>query len=86
MRETVKETLEHRERYGSVRKLQCPQRHGVIAELKRVPVYKVHLEHGGGMLARTSRDQEDVVWIGPGRKAPGVWVFLRQCPKGFCGA
>lgn len=43
------------------------ERHSVTAELKCVvPMYKVHIEHGGGVFVSTSRDHEHVTWIGPG--------------------
>lgn len=43
------------------------ERHSVTAELKCVvPMYKVHIEHGGGVFVSTSQDHEHVTWIGPG--------------------
>lgn len=61
------------------------QRHGIIAELKCVPVYQVHIEHAGGVLASHSRDHEDVMWIGPGRMAQESGSFLDSVRKDSVG-
>lgn len=58
----------------------------LTAELKcAVPVYKVNIEHRGGVFPSTSCDHEDVMWIGPGRMPQQSWCFLGSVLKGSVG-
>lgn len=58
------------------------ERHSVTAELKCVvPMYKVHIEHGGGVFVSTSRDHEHVTWIGPGtmpQESRSLWDRVQE--------